>query len=154
MLLRKIVPPKWKWRYIRKYWIVWGAVKFKNFVQLVDLWVTGQERLLNRILLMNYYNFVESNNKVFIFFYFFTLLLISAMMQATLQLSTAGAYLLQPSSISGALYHLVMTSTVSCNWFGGQARASPKSASFRAPERVTSRFCGFRSRCITPCAWQ
>lgn len=50
-----------------------------------------------------------------------------------------------PNRISGALYHLVITSIVSGRCCGVKARARPKSAIFKPPSLVTKMFWGFRS---------
>ena len=50
-----------------------------------------------------------------------------------------------PNNISGALYHRVMTSIVNGLCCGVKARASPKSAIFKPPSRVTNIFWGFKS---------
>ena len=53
-----------------------------------------------------------------------------------------------------ATNHSVTTSCVSGRIGGQNARARPKSAIFNLPSLVTSKFWGFKSRCITPRMWQ
>mmetsp|Transcript_7260 Transcript_7260/g.20645 ORF Transcript_7260/g.20645 Transcript_7260/m.20645 type:complete len:241 (+) Transcript_7260:438-1160(+) len=86
-------------------------------------------------------------------------LVISPKMQPTLQMSTGRAYSSQPNKISGARYHVVTTSWVSCGIGTQNARAMPKSAIFRRPSPVnvassTRRFWGFRSRWMIRLLWQ
>mmetsp|Transcript_15321 Transcript_15321/g.51533 ORF Transcript_15321/g.51533 Transcript_15321/m.51533 type:complete len:207 (+) Transcript_15321:359-979(+) len=69
-------------------------------------------------------------------------------------MSIGGAYVCDPSRISGGRYHSVTTSCVSGRIGGQNARARPKSAIFRRPSFVTRRFCGLRSRCMMPRMWQ
>ncbi len=75
----------------------------------------------------------------------------SPKMQPTDHISTAFEYLVEPSSISGALYHLVATYSVntgSTPFYLVQLieRASPKSATFMWHSELSSRLLGLRSR--------
>lgn len=77
---------------------------------------------------------------------------ISAKMQPTLQISAGLPYECEPSSTSGALYHLVATSSVNMtSWLNLSATtdlASPKSHIFMLQSLLSSKLEGFKSLCI------
>ena len=78
----------------------------------------------------------------------------SEKIQPTAQMSTPKLYCFWPSSTSGALYHRVSISWVNVLIGIPKARANPKSAILRFPDRSTSRFCGFKSLWIILREWQ
>ena len=61
-------------------------------------------------------------------------------MHPTDQLSIGIEYFWDPNKISGALYHTVTTSWVYLGTGNEKARASPKSAIFRIPAELISKF--------------
>lgn len=69
-------------------------------------------------------------------------------------ISTGVEYCFYPNKISGALYHNVTTSWVYVLTGRPNALARPKSASLITPFLSINRFWGFKSLCITLCAWQ
>lgn len=74
----------------------------------------------------------------------------SPKMQPTLHMSTALVYFVEPNRISGALYHLVATYSVSTGKDPSSSLyaillASPKSASFTRHSEFSSILEGFRS---------
>ena len=77
---------------------------------------------------------------------------IYAKMHPTLQISADLPYELEPSRTSGALYHLVATSSVKMtSWLYLSAMrdlANPKSHIFMVQSLLSRRLDGLRSRCI------